>query len=344
MTTPFPGVVWDYTEFQTIEGAWRNGTCGPAGVGFAESYGEQRYVSLAEVYGRMRKAGRCDASGVSSSRSCAAQLRADGFQITETGYHEPFAEAAWLPFLRAAAAAACPVHLETSYGQALRDAITGLGPRATNLRYHFITLFEYHDGGMHPRFGRNLPPGWTASDGASGAVRFLSVPNHTLVFYPLDVIRATRPCAFIRVTPKVRLGMGVPAGWSDDGATLVAPNGQPVVRGFRHYILTHYWPAVNVPVGPEYSNSSIEPGNPSIGAGARIDFLGAGDDKTDGVVSLGYTVSRNVYRIWVGQDIQAYGRLLAEARAQVGQLQAQLASAGNAALKLAQIKAIANQA
>lgn len=31
----------------------------------------------------------------------------------------------------------------------------------------------------------------------------------------------------------------IPANWKDDGTTLLAPNGIPVVRGFRNYILAH---------------------------------------------------------------------------------------------------------
>src|SRR4029078_354549 len=31
----------------------------------------------------------------------------------------------------------------------------------------------------------------------------------------------------------------IPTGWKDDGKTLVAPNGVPVVMGFREYVLAH---------------------------------------------------------------------------------------------------------
>jgi hypothetical protein len=43
----------------------------------------------------------------------------------------------------------------------------------------------------------------------------------------------------------------VPQGWSDDGHTLKAPNGQPVILGFRDTILASSWDAKNVPLGPE---------------------------------------------------------------------------------------------
>lgn len=42
--------------------------------------------------------------------------------------------------------------------------------------------------------------------------------------------------------------MTIPSGWRDDGRTLTAPNGVPVVRGFRDWILAHGWDAGNVPM------------------------------------------------------------------------------------------------
>lgn len=45
--------------------------------------------------------------------------------------------------------------------------------------------------------------------------------------------------------------MGVPEGWRDDGATLTAPNGIAVVRGFRAFILAHAWDADDLPLAPE---------------------------------------------------------------------------------------------
>ena len=102
--------------------------------------------------------------------------------------------------------------------------------------------------------------------------------------------------------------MGIPSGWHDDGTTLLAPNGVAVVKGFREWVLTHPWDANDLPLAVERVLPSIEPGNPSIGAGARQNFR---------LTSLGWTPSKSVYVIWVGQDIVAL-------EAQVAQLQAQL--------------------
>ena len=113
------------------------------------------------------------------------------------------------------------------------------------------------------------------------------------------------------------MAMAVPEGWKDDGKTLVAPNGIPVVQGFREYVLAQNWDAHNWPVAPEQvvTSGSIEPGNASIGPGSRQDFR---------VTSLGWTEARNVYVIYVGQDVQALTHQLAAANAHVAQLEAQV--------------------
>ena len=111
----------------------------------------------------------------------------------------------------------------------------------------------------------------------------------------------------------------IPSGWKDDGKTLVAPNGVPVVRGFRDYIMARSWDAKNWPLAAEQvvSSGSIEPGNAAIGPGSRQDFR---------LTSLGWTQARNVYVIYVGQDIRALEQQLAAANAHVAQLEQQLQS------------------
>src|SRR5579859_1256667 len=105
---------------------------------------------------------------------------------------------------------------------------------------------------------------------------------------------------------------GVPSGWHDDGKTLLAPNGVPVILGFRDWILSHPWDANDLPFGPEQQHlPNIEYGDPQAGAGSRQDFR---------MTSLGWTPSKNVYKIWVGRDLQAL-------EARIGQLQNELAKA-----------------
>lgn len=115
----------------------------------------------------------------------------------------------------------------------------------------------------------------------------------------------------------VKVTTVIPTGWKDDGKTLVAPNGVPVVHGFRDYILARSWDANNWPLAAEQviTSGSIEPGNAAIGPGSRQDFR---------LTSLGWTQAHNVYVIYVGQDIRALEQQLAAANAHVAQLEAQV--------------------
>ncbi len=111
----------------------------------------------------------------------------------------------------------------------------------------------------------------------------------------------------------------IPDGWHDDGTTLTAPNGVVVVKGFREWVLAHAWDAIDLPLAVERTLASVEPGNPSIGAGSRQDFR---------MTSLGWTTSKNVYKIWVGQDIVALEEQVAKLEAQVKGIAATLDVAG----------------
>lgn len=113
--------------------------------------------------------------------------------------------------------------------------------------------------------------------------------------------------------------MMIPQGWKDDGKTLVAPNGVPVVRGFREWVMAHGWDANNTPLKAEQAitSGSIEPGNATMGPGSRQDFR---------FKSLGWTTATNVYEIAVGQDIVALEAQLAASLAHVTQLEQQIAN------------------
>jgi len=59
----------------------------------------------------------------------------------------------------------------------------------------------------------------------------------------------------------------IPAGWHDDGQTLIAPNGIKIANSFRDYILEHGWAENNLPLGPETDRSPVNPASPALGAG-----------------------------------------------------------------------------
>lgn len=88
----------------------------------------------------------------------------------------------------------------------------------------------------------------------------------------------------------------IPAGWQDDGATLTAPNGHKVVRGFRAYILAHHWDSENWPLHEEEAADPLEISNPALGAGTRQVFR-----KT----MLEWTRERDVFEAWLGEILLA---------------------------------------
>jgi hypothetical protein len=90
------------------------------------------------------------------------------------------------------------------------------------------------------------------------------------------------------------LTVGVPAGWHDDGMTLVAPNGKPVVRGFRAHVLASNWQPGNHPVEAEIEKPILELSNPSLGAGTRQRF---------NTCTLEWTQARGVFEAYTGPEL-----------------------------------------
>lgn len=91
----------------------------------------------------------------------------------------------------------------------------------------------------------------------------------------------------------------VPAGWHDDGTTLTAPNSKTVVHGFRDFVLAWPggWEADNIPLDNEDDNANpVELGNTNLGNGSRQCFR---------YRVLAWTPQRNVYVMWVGQELLA---------------------------------------
>jgi hypothetical protein len=126
---------------------------------------------------------------------------------------------------------------------------------------------------------------------------------------------------------------GIPAGWRDDGATLTAPNGHQVVRGFRYFIRTaSAWAPENVPLEEERHLESVEYHSPSLGPGSRQLFLRTAlrwNNATEGVKEedLGTELFALEARYSAAQQqtAQAQAQLTA-ADQQVAQLQQQLAA------------------
>ncbi len=121
--------------------------------------------------------------------------------------------------------------------------------------------------------------------------------------YPMDELRQ-----FIQTGG---FGLGVPAGWHDDGTTLVAPNGVHIMHGFRTWVLSHDWDANNLPLGPEFGRQQLEDSNPSLGGGTQMIFR---------LTMLGFTQQRGVFQEFIGQELLQTRQQIAALSAQVQQL------------------------
>lgn len=109
----------------------------------------------------------------------------------------------------------------------------------------------------------------------------------------------------------------VPAGWTDDGTTLKAPDGTPVTLGFRDHILNGNWDPANVPLEQVQHLSILEQSNPSIGAGQEQTFRWK---------RLEYTPKAGVFEGWLGQELLWYQTAYAKLQTQVALLSSQVAS------------------
>lgn len=118
-------------------------------------------------------------------------------------------------------------------------------------------------------------------------------------------------------------GMGIPAGWHDDGKTLTAPNNIPVVLGFRDHIIgDSAWDAENVPLEKESYPQSVEESDISLGPGTVQTFRDC---------RLEYTEKRGVYLgplgkeyLYVRQDRDNCRKIIAQLQWQIGSLQSGL--------------------
>jgi hypothetical protein len=114
---------------------------------------------------------------------------------------------------------------------------------------------------------------------------------------------------------------GVPSGWRDDGATLTAPNGHRVVRGFRDYIIRpeSLWNPSDQPLEEEREVAPyVEHHNHALGAGSRQLFLRT--------ILRWNTPAEGVKESDAGAELQACEAELAAGQAQLAALQAATAA------------------
>lgn len=121
----------------------------------------------------------------------------------------------------------------------------------------------------------------------------------------------------------------VPTNWSDDGTTLKAPDGTPVVLGFRDHVLNNNWDPANVPLEAEHHDLILEQSNTSLGAGQSQMFR-----KT----RLEYTPKTGVFEGWLGQELLWYQQQYQAMLKQIAGLQQQL-NTDTQAQEIAQLQA-----
>lgn len=97
--------------------------------------------------------------------------------------------------------------------------------------------------------------------------------------------------------------MGIPTGWKDENGVLTAPNGIPVVHGFREHVLANGWHPENWPLMPEYGTPELEYSNSSLGGGTQQVFRWT---------MLGYTQNRGVFFEWLGVELLRWKDQLAK--------------------------------
>ena len=151
------------------------------------------------------------------------------------------------------------------------------------------------------------PYGWSTK-GLNHIITLAGISDdgNVLVSDPASVPVSARPfprryrvsqLAFVSMVaitlPWIQGGNMVPKDWHDDGTTLTAPNGHKVVRGFRDYVLSHYWDPGNYPLEEEVGRNPLEESNPSLGAGTQQVFRWT---------VLEWTQQRGVFVAWVGQE------------------------------------------
>ncbi len=237
-------------------GTFVNGDCGPNALAMAASYARQTLVSTQDVYHLMLTHGWCDTNGVSTLAQIGDAAAALGLTVAETrAYGEPWQ--GWDNFFGWHLSAQAGYHaivLQIANGQALVDALSGLGENAQGLRYHFITVVARHPGGPSAYAGRDLPAGYWCLDGdnlaggndRSTGFRAADVPQ----LYPDGVLAAAQPCGAFAVVraAAASAGGGTVAG-ADSGfyglVTTADPQvwqcpstGHTLAHGFKDFYAT----------------------------------------------------------------------------------------------------------
>lgn len=282
-----------------------NGDCGQtAELALLHVLDPARYpldsATLGTIVRRDITDGWASSNGSEPIGAIANDLRSLGVAFTNYGYGEPFGPD-WRGML-AQWGGIKPIIFEYARAGHLPGDESGVA-------YHFNTCL-----GWDPAANSGL-----FADGDNYVER---VGGTALVTYSATDLANAGLCGML--VGEYALGKGstmsgssVPAGWSDDGTTLKAPNGVAVVQGMRAYVLASPggWNPADVPVAPESYPALVEVGNPSLGGGTVQWFRISGQ--------LSWTQANGVFRTWNGQEEQALRAALEAAQANVTAAQQQ---------------------
>ena len=279
--------------------------------------------ALATVVRRDISHGWSSSNGSEPLSAIADDLGLEHLAFTNYGYSEP-AAFDWRGML-AQWGGIKPIIFEYARAGA------GLPGDEPGVQYHFNTCL-----GWDPATGQGL-----FADGDNSVER---QGGSALVIYSEADLATAQVCGML--VGEYQLGgvvSMVPAGWTDDGTKLTAPNGENSTLGFRDFVLNFPggWQTWNWPLQAAYGADPLEVSNPALGGGTRQVFR---------ATVLEWTPARGVFVAWIGDEYLALQAQLTKARtdaasetaqvssadaqvthlqAQVAQLQAQLAAAQN---------------
>lgn len=147
--------------------------------------------------------------------------------------------------------------------------------------------------------GMGVSPGSTSGQSGQWTMESASQTTQPNAFY--QGVQGTLRGAIATGGARV----GIPQGWRDDGSRLIAPNGIPVVLGFRWYILTHPWASDNWPLEPDHYATHVDFTQPVSGGGTVQHFRSS--------ILIWKELNGDIVELWAGAEALAlYQRVVTD--------------------------------
>lgn len=285
-----------FREFQNdpITGHRYHGTCGETALATAmvsssppiESNQDaiNLMMSLTRQMMDLNWADRPD--GVTNMGHLHEEAAKRGFTVADPyiQWEDPIPSATLHPLLLKYAGIMPIVLMVTHAGEGL-TAIDG-SHAERGVQGHFITIVGLAD------------EGYVTNDGDNNVIA-----DH-LVIYPWSAIEKAHVTGFMMLELQGAQPVAVPSTWEDANGVITAPNKLTVVEGFGDFIRKNPWEEDDYPEENEQKNVLVEPfGNPDLGTGSRQIFRKS---------MLGWTTAKGVYKVWVGQELLAAYKKIAD--------------------------------